>query len=64
MNSTSYGTYYARCWAEERSAEEITTEVAWMEARSRRTYLWNEVGNVSITYAWIDELKRILSERA
>jgi hypothetical protein len=62
MNRTA--AYHARCWATERTAAEIRTEITRCEYDAlHHTYQWNEVGSADHTYSRADTLKEILIER-
>lgn len=59
---TSYARYHAQCWAANKSAEEIATELAATEHKAlTHHFQWNEVGNTSDTWARADALREILA---
>lgn len=63
VTNTSFTTarYDAACWAENRTEDEIRSEVERCEARYLLPYAWDSVENATYTLERIDELTQILS---
>lgn len=57
----SYARYHAPAWAANKSAAEITAEIAVVERKANtHEFQWNEVGNRSDTWARADALRELL----
>ena len=57
----SYAKYHALAWATHKSKAEIITEIEAVEHKARaHNFQWNEVGNVSDTWARADALREKL----
>lgn len=56
--------YSGRCWAEPRPNDEISTEIKRCERSMYRDRGWREVGSAEYDRLRIEELHRILGERA
>jgi len=64
MNGANSGAYHARCWAEGKDRVAIQDEIAVSTEKARHHHFqWNEVGNVTYTWARVDTLTAILLER-
>ena len=63
MNGPRYAAYHAKDWAEGKTVEEITEEIARVKHKAEtHHYAWNEVGNTSDDWTRHDVLVAILNE--